>query len=80
MNFPLFHSVAAHYRACGYDVVNPAELNPDPAKTWNECMRVDIRELVTCEYVVMLPGWEQSKGASLERHIAKALELKVEYL
>jgi nucleoside 2-deoxyribosyltransferase len=80
LNFPLFHSVAAELRSRGLDVVNPAELNSDPSKSWHACMRVDIRELVTCDIIVMLPGWEQSKGATLERHIAKALELQVEYL
>lgn len=80
LNFPLFHSVAAELRARGLDVVNPAELNADPTKGWHDCMRVDIRELVTCDAILMLPGWEKSKGATLERHIAKALELQVEYL
>ena len=80
LNFPLFHTKAAEMRAQGFDVVNPAELNADPNKSWHDCMRVDIRELVTCDAICMLPGWEKSKGATLERHIAKALELQVEYL
>lgn len=80
LNFPAFHRAAAHFRAQGVDVVNPAEINPDPSAGWNECMRNDIRELVTCDAIVMLPGWERSKGASLEHYIARQLEPRVVYL
>lgn len=80
LNFPAFHRAAAHFRAQGVDVVNPAEINADPTAGWNECMRNDIRELVTCDSIVLLPGWERSKGASLEHYIARQLELRVVYL
>lgn len=80
LNFPAFHREAAYFRAQGHEVVNPAEINPDPAAGWKDCMRADIRELVTCDEVVMLPGWENSKGASLEHHIAQALDMRVVYL
>ena len=80
LNFPLFHRTAAHFRAQGIDVVNPAEINADPAAGWIDCMRNDIRELVTCDSILMLPGWEKSKGASLEHYIARQLELRVVYL
>lgn len=80
LNFPAFHRAAAHFRAQGIEVVNPAEINEDPSAGWVECMRNDIRELVTCDSIVMLPGWERSKGASLEHYIARQLELRVVYL
>lgn len=76
-NRPAFNAEAARLRALGYDVVNPAELNPDPSATWVHCMRVDIRELTTCAAISLLPGWEQSRGAKLEWQIAEALGLKV---
>lgn len=80
LNFPAFHAEAARYRAEGIEVVNPAEINADPDAGWHACMRADIRELVTCDAIAMLPGWERSKGASLEHHIARSLEMKVVYL
>lgn len=80
LNFPTFHRVAARLRAEGYEVVNPAEVNPDPSMGWNACMRRDIPELVTCDAVVLLPGWERSKGATLEHHIARALDMRVREL
>lgn len=77
LNFPTFHRVAARYRADGFDVVNPAEINADPAAAWVDCMRADIRELVTCDAIVLLPGAERSRGATLELHIARALGMGV---
>lgn len=77
LNFPTFHAVAARLRADGHDVVNPAEINADPSKGWIDCMRADIRELVTCDAIYLLPGWAESRGATLEHHIATRLGFAV---
>lgn len=79
-NFPAFHAEAAKLRAAGWDVVNPAELNPDTTMTWEECLRVDIRELCSCDAIALMPGWERSKGANLELHVAHRLGLEVIHL
>ena len=73
LNFPAFHEAAARLRGQGFEVVNPAEINPDHAMPWAECMRRDIAELVKCDAIYLLPGWENSKGANLERDIASRL-------
>lgn len=75
LNFPAFNAAAAQLRALGLDVVNPAELNPDPSCTWQAAMREDIRALVDCDTIVFLPGWQHSRGAKLERPVAQALGL-----
>ena len=77
LNFPAFNSKAEYFRARGCDVVNPAEVNPDHSMPWEECMRRDIAELVTCDVICLLPGWENSKGATLEHHIAERLGMAV---
>lgn len=76
-NFPAFHSAAKMLRDLGHTVINPAELNPEPGKPWVECMKVDIKELMCCDTVVCLPGWQHSKGASLEVYIGKALGMNI---
>lgn len=43
LNFPAFHAEARRLRALGHTVVNPAEINPDPAMGWAQCMRRDMR-------------------------------------
>lgn len=75
LNFPAFHAEAKKWRDLGHEVINPAELNPDPTMPWAECMRRDIAALVTCDTIILLPGWQQSMGASLEQHIAKQLSM-----
>lgn len=79
LNFPAFHASAAALRAQGHTVINPAEINPDVGADWLECMRADIAQLVTCDSIHMLPGWEKSRGARLEHHIASALGMKVTF-
>jgi len=77
LNFPAFHRAAQLLRARGFDAVNPAEINADPSAGWQVCMRMDIAHLVTCDAVALLPGWERSRGAALEHHIATALSMRV---
>ena len=88
LNFLAFHAAAAELRALdvghtvgwgGIQVVNPADLNPDPNTSWRECMATDIKALVDCDTVLMLPGWLESRGASLERKIAIRLGMLVFY-
>ena len=67
LNFPAFHAEAARLRALGYEVANPAEINPEPGMAWAECMFRDLRELTECDGIAMLPGWEASPGACIER-------------
>ncbi|KTT15843.1 DUF4406 domain-containing protein [Pseudacidovorax intermedius] len=77
LNFPAFHAAAATLRAAGHHVENPAEINADPKAGWVDCMRADIQRLVTCDAVLLLPGWRNSRGATLEHHIAQALGLQL---
>lgn len=77
-NFPEFHKWAAKLRADGHDVVSPAEIQE--AGTWELCLRADHRELCTCEGIALMPGWENSKGANLELHVAHRLGMQVIHL
>jgi hypothetical protein len=42
---------------------------------WSDYMRACITELCKATHALFIEGWEKSKGASLERHIAEALEI-----
>jgi hypothetical protein len=77
LNFPAFCAEADRLRGLGYDVVNPAEINPDAAMPWDQCMRADIKALCDCNMIAMLPGWETSQGAHLELHIAHRIGIAV---
>lgn len=47
--------------------------------TWNAYMRAGIRELLICDAILMLDGWEKSAGAVIEKELAEKLGLKVYY-
>lgn len=80
LNFPAFHAAAAKLRSQGIEVVNPAEIAMEEPISWEKCMRADIKALCDCDAIALMPGWEKSKGAHLELHIAHRLGLEVEYL
>ena len=77
LNFPAFNSAALLLEARGFEVTNPASLNPDPSATWAACMRVDIKALCDCDILALLPGWEQSNGAHLEMHVAHRIGMRI---
>jgi hypothetical protein len=76
-NFPAFNAEAKRLRALGYDVVNPVDINPDPALSWQECLRNDLAALLTCDAIEMLDGWMGSKGAHLEMHVAHRIGMPI---
>lgn len=76
-NHPAFHAESARLRALGYDVINPAELNPDVSKSWHDCMRRDLAALLTCDTLALMDGWQKSAGAHLEMHVAHRVGMEI---
>lgn len=78
-NYPAFNAAAQLLRSEGIEVENPAE-NPTPeCRSWAGYMRLALVQICRCDAVLMLPGWEKSKGARLELHVAQQLGLQVRY-
>lgn len=48
--------------------------------TYADYMKADIKELIKCDCICMLPNWKTSKGAKLEYRIAKALDMQIIFL
>src|SRR6185295_5467208 len=82
-NYPAFHDAAMRLRDMGFEVVSPAELNPIELslqvdddyhrRLYPSFIKRDITALMECDHIYMLDGWEKSKGATLEHHIATVL-------
>lgn len=77
LNYPYFNQVAAVLRQLGHHVENPAENSEPPSKSWADYMRMAVRQLATCDTVVLLPNWELSKGACIEHRLAHDLGLQL---
>lgn len=79
-NRPAFHAAAAQLRAAGFHVENPAE-NPHPeCRSWQGYMRIAVAQLAQCTHVALLPGWAESRGATVEVYLAEALGMPVDPL
>ena len=74
-----FLEAARQLHAQGYEVINPIFNGVDTTQPWHVHMKTDIRLLLECDAIYMLPNWELSNGATLEREIAKALDFVIEY-
>lgn len=73
-----FDEVARELRFRGYVVLNPAE-NPLPrCGTWQGWMRMALRQLCKADCVVMLEGWQSSRGALMEKRLADDLGIPVQ--
>lgn len=63
-------------RVKGYDAVNPHDIKLEKGSTYEDYMKADIKALLECDYIYMLEGWKESKGACMEYQIAKFLGIK----
>lgn len=78
-NFPAFNRASALLRSMGFDVENPADKGIIEGWEWEDYLRYDLKMMADCQAIYLLPGWENSKGARLEVHVARALNFRFLY-
>lgn len=86
-NYPEFESTTATLRKHGWDVVSPVEIardmgysrdliNSDHAVFFN-LMRAEKEALMDCDAIMLLEGWERSKGTRAELQLALSYNMEV---
>lgn len=61
-------------------VVNPARISEQieaekANPTYSDYFKADVLQLMNCDCLFLLKGWESSRGATLEKRLAEALEI-----
>lgn len=71
-NYPAFHKTAKVMRELDLRVESPAEIKyPDHAK-YPDFIKGGLQLLFLCDAILLLPGWQGSTGAQVERMVAEA--------
>ena len=80
-----FERAENFYKTSGFDVVNPVKIGEEvlkinPKAEWQDFMIRDLEALRTCTHIALLEGWEESKGAKMEKAEAEKMGLEIMYL
>lgn len=73
------HDIPVHDHGSAPCPLTSIKVNPDSDHSWQCWMRQDLVELVKCDAVAMLPGWEGSHGARAEHALSAAMGLPIYY-
>lgn len=78
-NYPAFHEAKQRLEDVGYFVVSPADFGaPDGTRVhYVDLLREDLKEMLRCRGVAILPDWWNSTGARNEVNVAGLLKMPV---
>lgn len=86
-NFPAFDAAADWLRGIGATPINPADMDrhhgisanePDPDQHIRQCLHRDLTAIIEqADAVIVLDGWDLSRGARTEVALALAIGLPV---
>lgn len=72
-----FDGVAREAAERGWQPINPMDNGLDTEAPWEQHMRKDIRMMLECDAVILVSGWQFSRGCRLEEIIARETGLEV---
>ncbi len=63
----------------GHEAINPFNIIDVPGLPWEAYMIAGMSWLFDCDAIFMLRGWKTSKGARIERAIAREMKMNIYY-
>lgn len=74
-NYPEFFRVATLLESMGYKVINPANTGVQDGWIWRDYLKKDLVDLLqnNVTSIILLEGWDNSKGAKLEIQVGNAV-------
>ena len=69
-----------------HEVITPFDVVPEPPERMSSseqyayCMGRDIEALLSCDHILLCPGWTNSKGCRAEREIALIYGINISYV
>tara|TARA_R110001583_G_scaffold39038_2_gene125521 strand:+ start:15 stop:353 length:339 start_codon:yes stop_codon:yes gene_type:complete len=72
-----FKDAAKYLEEQGHEPVDPSELGKPEHRSWHYYMKKAIPLLCECDAIYMLNGWGKSKGAQIERTLARGLGMPI---
>lgn len=76
-NYPAFIAAEKELRKLGcINILNPAKIDHQDT-VWENCIRRAIALMMGADVLILLPGWDKSKGAVLEVDIALKVGMSV---
>lgn len=80
-NYPAFNTAAAWLRVEGHEPLNPVDTEAlnvtGETRSWDWYMRHALGMVIRADGIALLPGWETSKGATLEHFVALQLGMDI---
>lgn len=73
----LFKSFYRKLKDLGYNPFNPFDNGVSDDAPYQAHMKADICMLLLCDYILMMEGWEHSKGCKLELDVASSCGIPV---
>jgi hypothetical protein len=79
LNRLTFENMASHLRTIGFLPIIPHDNGLPITSTYNAHMVRDIEILLSCDGVVLLQGWNKSRGALIEAFVADQMQIPLFY-
>lgn len=73
-----FNQVANKLSRLGYQVIKPGAITEE-TQPWNDVVLNDIKRMIECDEVHLLPDWQESRWIQFERDVAIRMGMQIIY-